>query len=163
MTLFANQEAIDHYLKALESAEKLPVDETAVQRLNIHLSLGQIYITTDKYDAAIEHLTKGQSLAESLQDSGAFVTVCRWRTRLHELRGEYEEAFKWIEKGLAQQVDTADVPQIMLLAGLIHIRQGQYEDALRYCHTVLELAQQQGEVTALARANKPVGHHFLKK
>ena len=162
MTLFANQEAIDHYLKALESAEKLPDAETAVQRLNIHLSLGQIFITTDQYDEAIIHLDKAETLVGKLNDSGAYVAVCRWRTRLHELRGEYEEAFKWIEKGLDKQVDTADVPQIMLLAGLIHIRQGQYEDALRYCHTVLELAEQQNEVTALARANNLLGITYLR-
>lgn len=162
MRLFANQEAIDHYLKALESAEKLPETETAVQRLNIHLSLGQIYITTDQYSEASEHLDQAELLAQQLDDGGAYVAVCRWRTRLHELKGEYDAAFRWIERGLSKELDTADVPQIMLLAGLIHIRQGQYEDALRYCHTVLELAEQQGEVTAVARANNLLGITFLR-
>ncbi|MEM7335429.1 MAG: adenylate/guanylate cyclase domain-containing protein [Chloroflexota bacterium] len=162
MTLFANEEAIAHYLKALDSAKKLPDSETAVQRLNIHLSLGQIYITTDQYDEATNHLELAENLVESLNDSSAYVAICRWRTRLHELRGEYDEAFKWIERGLTQQVETADVPQIMLLAGLIHIRQGNYEDALSYCHTVLDLAKQQNEVTALARANNLLGITYLR-
>lgn len=162
MNLYANNEAIDHYLKALESAEKLADEDTAVRRLNIHLALGQIYINMDQYDRALIHLDAAQSLADAKQDQGAFVAVCRWRTRLHELRGEYDEAFQWIERGLAVQVDTADVPQIMLLAGLIHIRQGEYDDALRYCHTVLELAQNQNEVTALARANNLLGITFLR-
>lgn len=162
MTLFANHEAIDHYLKALESAEKLPEAETAVQRLNIHLSLGQVYITTDQYDDAACHLDKALKLAEAMNDSGAVVAVCRWRTRLHELKGEYDTAFRWINRGLKNEVNTADVPQIMLLAGLIHIRQGRYDDALAYCRTVLELAEQQGEVTAVARANNLLGITFLR-
>lgn len=162
MTLFANQEAIDHYKKALESAHKLPEEDTAVQRLNIHLSLGQIYITTDQYEDATHHLDAAEGLVGQLDDSGAFVAVCRWRTRLHELRGEYEDAFTWIERGLAQNVNSSDVPQIMLLAGLIRIRQGRYEDALRYCHTVLELANKQDEVTAVARANNLLGITHLR-
>ena len=55
------------------------------------------------------------------------------------------------------QRNTAEYAQILLIAGLINIRQGQQDEALEQCRTALEIAQQLGEVTALARAYNLLG------
>ena len=162
--LSANQDAIDHFQKARHAATQLDGQDTAVAQQKIYLALSQLYIGTGQYDHALEHLPVAYELAENNQDAAGRTAVCRWRARLHELRGEYPEAFTWIEKGLADETqrNTAEYAQILLIAGLINIRQGQQDEALEHCRTALEIAQQLGEVTALARAYNLLGITSLR-
>jgi tetratricopeptide (TPR) repeat protein len=60
------------------------------------------------------------------------------------------------------QRNTAEYAQILLIAGLIYIRQGQQDEALEQCRTALEIAEQLGEVTALARAYNLLGITALR-
>ena len=157
--LSANQDAIGHFQKARHCAAQLDEFDTAVAQQKIHLALSQLYIGTGQYDQALEHLPIAYELAESNQDGAGKTAVCRWRARLHELKGEYPQAFTWIEKGLADETqrNTAEYAQILLIAGLINIRQGQQDEALEQCRSALEIAQKLGEVTALARAYNLLG------
>jgi class 3 adenylate cyclase/tetratricopeptide (TPR) repeat protein len=160
--LFANYEAVDHFERALHSAAQLT--NTFDERLSIHLALSQLFISTGQYDEANGHLVQAMSLAESQHNLVAKTAVCRWQVRLHELKGEYDKAFTWIEKGMANQsqAETADYAQILLLAGLINIRQGNYDDAINQCLTVLNIAEKLGEVTVLARAYNLLGITYLR-
>jgi class 3 adenylate cyclase/tetratricopeptide (TPR) repeat protein len=157
--LSANQDAIGHFLKARHCAVQLDGAATAIARQKIHLALSQLYVGTGQYDHALEHLPVAYELAESNHDAAGKTAVCRWRARLHELKGEYPQAFTWIEKGLDDETQrqTAEYAQILLIAGLIHIRQGQQDEALERCLTALEIAEHLGEVTALARAYNLLG------
>lgn len=162
--LSANQDAISHFQKARHAASQLSKPNTAVAQQKIHLALSQLYIGTGQYDLALEHLPVAFELAEENGDAAGKTAVCRWRARLYELRGEYSHAFTWIKKGLADETqrDTAEYAQILLIAGLIHIRQGQQDEALEQCRTALEIAQKLGEVTALARAYNLLGITSLR-
>lgn len=160
--LYANYEAVDHFEKALHCAAQLK--ETGARRLSIHLALSQLYISTGQYDDAQGHLVQADGLAQAQEDLAATTAVCRWRVRLHELRGEYNEAFVWVERGLANesQAETADYAQILLLAGLINIRRGNADAALTQCLTVLHIGEKLGEVTVLARAHNLLGITYLR-
>lgn len=163
-TLFANQEAIDHYRKALHAATMLPVQESSANLLAIHLVLGQLFIDTGAYDDAADQLTQAHQLALSLQDEATLTAICRWYARLYEVRGDYPQAFAWIDAGLAirSQSHTAENAQIRLLAGLIYIRQGNHEAALEQCRHVLQIGEQLGEVAVLARAHNLLGITYLR-
>ncbi len=160
--LFANNEAIDHFERALHSAAQMP--DTFRERLSIHLALSQLFISAGQYEEAHGHLMQAAELARLQQNVAAETAVCRWQVRLHELRGEYDEAYAWIEKGIANesQAETAEYAQILLLAGLINIRQGNYDDAINQCLTVLNIAEKLGEVTVLARAYNLLGITYLR-
>jgi tetratricopeptide (TPR) repeat protein len=158
--LFANHEAIDHFTKALHSAENLPEVETTSERQTLYAALGELLTTTGQYDRAQECLNQARELAASLGDVDAQARACRWRARLHELRSEYPPAFEWIEHGLAVLAgrETAEAAELRLIAGLIHSRQGENERALSQCQAALRIAESLGEVTVLARANNLLGH-----
>jgi class 3 adenylate cyclase/predicted ATPase len=162
-TLFANQEAIDHYRKALTSAQHLP-EMVAPQLLHIHLTLAQLYIDTGAYDKAEFHLQQAYLHHQPGGDEATLIAICRWYARLYEMRGDYTVAFEWIEKGLAiqSQAHTAENAQVRLLAGLIYIRQGDYEAALEQCRHVLQIAEQLGELTVLARVYNLLGITYLR-
>lgn len=163
-TLFANQEAIDHYRKALHAATMLPAQETPANLLAIHLVLGQLFIDTGAYDDAADQLAQAHQLAQTRHDEAVLIAICRWYARLYEVRGDYPQAFTWIDAGLAirSQSHTAENAQIRLLAGLIYIRQGNHEAALQQCRHVLQIAEQLGEVTVLARTYNLLGITYLR-
>lgn len=158
--LYANHEAMDHFEKALQSAENLPPAETIEQRQTIHAALGELLVAVSQYDRALEHLQAALAFAIEQADRDAQARACRWLARLHELRGEYPVAFEWIEKGLATLAgqQTTEAAELSLIAGLIHTRQGLYDQALDQSRNSLAIAQQLGEVAVLARAYNLLGH-----
>jgi class 3 adenylate cyclase/predicted ATPase len=162
--LFANQAAIEHYQKAMQSAEKLPMEETIEQRLSIFGVLGELLTTTGQYDQALLCLNSALQLAQERNESDTQARVCRWLARWYELRGEYVPAFAWIEQGLDSLGgrETAEAAQLLLNAALIHTHQGHYEQALKQARQALQLAERLDELTTQARANNVLGivaHH----
>jgi class 3 adenylate cyclase/predicted ATPase len=157
--LFANHEAVDHYKWALESAENLDSEETTAQRLEAHAALGELLTITSQYEEALEHLQQALALAVAREDRETQATVCRWLARLHEQRGEYPAALDWIQQGLEALggQETAEAAELLLIAGLIRTRQGEYDDALQRCQEGLRIAQELDEVSALARAYNLLG------
>jgi class 3 adenylate cyclase/predicted ATPase len=158
--LFANHEAIDHFSKALHCAGQLPPEDTAAQRLAIHTALGELLTTIGQYAPAQEHLNAARTLALEREDVNATAHGCRWLARLHELRGEYPAAIDWVWKGLRalEGRATADAAEMLITAGLIHTRQGDYDSALDMCQEALRIAQSLDEVAVLARAYNLLGH-----
>jgi predicted ATPase/class 3 adenylate cyclase len=157
--LFANHEAIDHFRKALESAENLGVDATAAQRLTIHMELGELLTLTSQYQAAHDHLDRSFSLATARGNRDAQAHICRWRARMHERLGEYPAALEQVAQGLEilDRAETTEAAELRLIAGLIHTRQGDYDQALDDCQEGLRIAHALDEVTALARAYTLLG------
>jgi predicted ATPase/class 3 adenylate cyclase len=140
--LFANHEGIEHFRKALRSAEYLPPNETAAQRQQIHAGLGQLLTSTGQYDAALEHLHAALALAGELGDSDAQARACRWISYVHELRSEFDLALEWIQRGLGALGDreTAATAELLAIAALISTRQGNYDRALEQCERCIGIA-----------------------
>ena len=157
---FANQGAIDHFEKALQSAEHLPLSETVRERQLVHGGLGELLTTTSRYETALEYLDEALSLAEERGDRDAQAFVCNQLARLYELRGEYPPAFDWIEKGLVALGgrETAEAAELLLRAGFINTRQGDYDQALDQSQRGLRIARGLGEIATLARAYNLMGH-----
>lgn len=167
--LFANQNAIDHFTKALQcAANLLPEDAnagTSAQRLATLVALGELLTTMGQYDRALEYLTQAYTLSETQNDPDVQARACRWLARLHELRGEYPPALEWIQHGLIalDGRETAEGAQMRLIAGLINVRQGNYEAAVEQCQQALQIAQTLHEITALARAYNLLGVVQLRR
>ncbi|MCB8922530.1 MAG: AAA family ATPase [Ardenticatenaceae bacterium] len=162
--LFANHEAIDHFTKALECTTHMPEQDTLHSRLVIQASLGELLVNTSRYEEAEKQLENAYALATNLRDQDTQAAVCRWMARSFELRGAYEQAFAWIARGLEslQQRQTPESAQLLLIAGLIHIRQGDYDQAIAQCRQALTIAEQLGEITARARAYNLLGITYLR-
>ena len=163
--LFANNEALDHFAKALQSAEALPELDTRADRLRIHLALGELSTVTAKYDRAAEHLAEALRLAADAVEGGARADAearaCRGLARLNELRGDYAAAFDWIERGLAalgpEAEKSAVAAQLHLTAGLIHARRGEREQAQARGLAASRIAQPLDELGVLASADLLLG------
>jgi tetratricopeptide (TPR) repeat protein len=158
--LYANQDAIGHFEKALESAENSDLDETAIHRQTIHTALGELLTVTSQFEQALIHLDQALSLTTARDDRENQAHICHWLAKLHERRGEYDSALEWIQQGLAalQGEETLEAAELLLVAGLVHTRQGNYDDALERCQDGLRISQELDELEALARAYNLLGH-----
>ena len=157
--LFANLQSMDHFRKALASAERLPPTETLAQRRLIHAELGELLIVLGQRDAAVEHLATSLQLAEALGDQEAQAHACRWLARAHETKGEYQPALEWIDRGLAILSDrlTPSSLEMRLIAGLIYSRQGDYRRASQQALACLLAAEELREPSIVARAHNLLG------
>lgn len=157
--LFANMQSMDHFRKALASAERLPPAETLSERQAIHAELGQLLLTIGQRDTAIQHLRSALEMAGELGDLEAQAAACRWLARAHELRGEYQPALEWIDQGLAFLGDrlTPSSLELRLLGGLIYSRQGEYRKASQQALASLLAAEELREPSIVARAHSLMG------
>ncbi len=161
---YANQEAIEHYQQALQSLSRLDLEGSIAQRQDVHTALAELQITIGQYDQAHEHLEHALNLSEQIHDRRGRVHVCRWMAQMHELTSEYDEALEWIQRGLhilnAQR--TPDAAELRLIAGLIHTRRGNYDEATAQFQNALQIAQYLDETAALARAHNGLGFIRLR-
>jgi len=157
--LFANQEALDHFQKALQSAGHLPPEETSAEQQLICAALGELLITTGQYEPALGYLERARALAVERGNAAEQARACRWLGKLYEVRGDYDPAFEWIQRTLdilAGQ-ETSEAAEALLIAGLINTRQGRFDRALEHCENALRIGQNLGEVTVLARSYNLMG------
>ncbi|MEZ4517038.1 MAG: tetratricopeptide repeat protein [Chloroflexota bacterium] len=158
--LFANLQSIDHYSKALTSAEHLLPEDTLTERQEIYAALGELQINTGQLEASTENLEMALRLAKDMQDADAEAEACRWIARGFEMRGEYDSALEWIDSGLGalgERLAPASL-EMRLLAGLINARQGNYRDARQQALASLLAASELGAVTIVARSHSLIGH-----
>jgi tetratricopeptide (TPR) repeat protein len=163
--LYANQQGVDFFQKALRSAEALPEAETIEARKQSHLALGELLVSTGKYEDAKRHLEAGIALAKAQGDREAEARGYRWLGRSHELRGEFPLALRWLEEGFTVLGDTASLEgaEIALIAGLINIRQGQFDTAQHYCERSLGIAQILNDAAVRARTYNLLGIDDLRR
>jgi class 3 adenylate cyclase/tetratricopeptide (TPR) repeat protein len=158
--LFANLQSIEHFRKALYSAERLPGEETQKQRREIHAGLGELLLTIGQHDEASEHLGAALALAHEDGDAEAEAYICRWIARSHEVRGQYQPALEWIDRGLALLGDqlTPSSVELRLIRGLILTRQGNYKRAREQALACLLVAEQLQNPSIIARSHNLLGN-----
>ncbi|MFW6182426.1 MAG: ATP-binding protein, partial [Chloroflexota bacterium] len=157
--LYANQQSIEFLQNALHSSRQLAEVDTDEQCKRIHLALGELYVMSGRHDDAQRHLQAALYLASHLHDPQAEAAAYRWQARSHEQRGDYAAALDYIEQGLAA-LDRQLSPlaaELDLLAGLIHARQGRFEQALALCRHSLEVSRQLDDVAIGARTYNLMG------
>lgn len=157
--LFANLQSIDHFRKALASAEQFPAEETLGRRQEIHANLGELLVNSGQNDAGQEHLLTAFALAGQTGDSEAQASACRWMAKAYEMRGQYEPALEWIDKGLTILGDrlTPSAIELRLISGLIFSRLGDNKRSEQQGLASLQAAEGLGQPRIVARAHNLLG------
>ena len=157
--LHATQQGIDFYQKALTSAQHSSGVDTVKERTQIHLALGELYVSTGQYDEVGEHLQKAIGLARTQQDHESEAQACRWYGRVYEQQGEYIQALVWLENGFSALGNSVSIEEaeLSLVAGLINVRQGNYAKALELCDRSLQVGMSLNDIAVLARTYNLLG------
>ncbi len=157
--LYANQQSIDYYQKALDSAQGLPDTQTAEERKHIHLALGELLITIGRYEPAHDHLEVALSLAQTQNDRETEARCYRWFGRSYERRSEFNAALAWLNQGIniLSGLTSPEEAEMSLIAGLINVRQGHYDIATQFCQRSLQVAQALDDIAVRARTYNLLG------
>jgi predicted ATPase/class 3 adenylate cyclase len=158
--LFANLQSIEHYRRALTSADHLPPQDTLSQRQQIHADLGELLLTIGQIDEGQEHLQTALALAQELGNMEAQAWICRWMARGYEQRGQYAPALDWINRGLTVLGDrlTPAALELRLIAGLIFTRQGEYQRASQQAIASMLAAEELSVPSIVARSHNLLGN-----
>jgi len=163
---YANEVAIAHLERALQAAAELdePFEE---KRLEAHETLGEVMTIVGRYDEALEHLGAARVLVveawpSSVERERRLADLFGKTAGAYEAKGEYKAAFSWLEKGLELPRIKGQIEEAQLYIGGARIfnRQGNNDQAARWCKRGLMTAQQVGGIEgqkALAWGNYLLG------
>jgi tetratricopeptide (TPR) repeat protein len=142
-----------HLRQAQQAAVHLPAADTRAEQLEITILLGEILAQLAQYEEATAELEAGLLLAEETNNDEGYVELCRWLARRWELAGQFDEAQQWIERGLTRLPEkNAAAAEIMITAGLIHVRRGQHEAAQQMGKEALAIGETLQDNNLRARA-----------
>lgn len=131
--LYAHQEAIQHWQRALELADD------ATQKASLHHQIGRSWVTLGDWEQAERMYQAGLALVRE-QSNPIRAQLQAAYGLLLEYKGEYAAALTQEEPALAYFQSINDRPQIARTLGLIallHWRQARYDESLHTCQQAL--------------------------
>jgi class 3 adenylate cyclase/predicted ATPase len=157
---YANEQAVASFKRALKLSEALPPAETLAARLDVLLSLGELLVSTGRYQADDTYLEQALELAKQAGDKAAQAQACRWLARFSEMHSDYNTSLEWVGRGLKAlgNLATLDTCNLLAHAGLVHSRLGNPEAAQANAELCLKIALSLGEARTLGRAYNLLGH-----
>jgi class 3 adenylate cyclase/tetratricopeptide (TPR) repeat protein len=152
--IFANVEARDFYLYALDSARALPtqfdpeVAELAEELGDVRMRLGELRDAEQAYRTSRRHLEGEPGSQAKLLLKEALVS---------DAEGRFSQALRTLSRGmkLAEETNgTALAVRAQIAANYAGIKwaQGRTGEAVRWCHSALELGAAAGDLDAKAHA-----------
>jgi class 3 adenylate cyclase/tetratricopeptide (TPR) repeat protein len=154
-------------LSAVEGSEVAPMaSQSLISNLQSHLvetqeRLGVIHALIGEYDAALTHYQAALERQRGQPDAplDGLVRLHHHIARVYEKRADFEQAFAWVERGLALagNAQSVELVRCLLLGAGLHQRQGRYTQALEWAERALLTAQNLHSVREQAAAYKLLG------
>ncbi|KPL05788.1 hypothetical protein AMJ71_10985 [candidate division TA06 bacterium SM1_40] len=149
--LFGNAEAIEHFDRGVEVADKHPTQlpERDPERMKLAMLKGRAAVKAliGDYDGAREDYEAMGRLAERLQDQHELAIALSGLGTTHRAKGEFEVALSYQEKALEIQRRIGDeegTARSLYLIGVVHYSHDDYEIALRYHEEALAIQRRCG-------------------
>jgi class 3 adenylate cyclase/tetratricopeptide (TPR) repeat protein len=153
--VFANREAIHHYLRALRLAKETKLKPSF--RRTLHEGLADVYSLSARYSSALEHYeAAGRYARKPLYRA----TLLRKRGSVNEKSGIYDAAvfcFEEALKELKQEMDAAEAARVFTGLGRVYYRRGEFDSAIELSNLALELMEEQKDEWGIAQACNNLG------
>lgn len=184
--LFANEEAIEYYRRALSVVDKGDVaDPTAA--VNANVSLADVRELMGNHDEAVQHYARALEASLGRRRSGSrrrplgrrlkpyhllagvssaaaptrrgISDICRKIGVAYERRSDYDLALEWLHHGLQllPPRSTGERSRACVAMASLLFRRGLYSDAAWWCRRGLRCARVAGEMGELAHAHSLLG------
>ncbi|GAB4425326.1 MAG: adenylate/guanylate cyclase domain-containing protein [Chloroflexi bacterium OHK40] len=161
---FANRDALALYATALEIAGHLRDGPGApwveAQVAVVHEQSGELRLLLGELDDAEAHFR--QALSRATPASESWLRLHRLLASVEERRSRYDEAFGWLQPGMARATATmrGEMARCYLLGAGIYFRQGDYLRATEWARMGLTLAEQIASLADQAAALKLIGNLY---
>ncbi len=160
--IYANEDALHHYSLVLGTAARLP-DSDAL-KITAYERMGDVQHITGQYAEAFQSYEQARAillpqLDQSEENQRRFADLCRKAGYIHgEHLGEYTAALQWVERGLRilRGEECIETARLYIVGAVVFQREGQWQDAVRWCRHSLEIAEQ----LPATEARKAVAHAY---
>jgi CHAT domain-containing protein len=129
-------------------------------------NLGACYFATFRYGEAIRAFLEARAIAVAIHDWASLGALNTNISGIYLEMGDLDAAVLAAQQGAevsARQGFPAERSKALLQLGLLRARQGRMEDASTLVADSIRLADQQGDLPAVARAWDRMGDEFLKQ
>ena len=152
---YFNQEAFDHYVKALSFVD----DEETL--LKIYRDLGYLTLVFGRYEGSLEYLEKALDVASDRDDKSE---IYGQMAMVYEEKGDYQESLRIGKIGLSMAGENS-ISRCHLLKsiGWALLRMGDYDGSISNFKDELELANKLGSKAENAQAFHDIGTVYLRK
>jgi len=157
--------ALEHYLNALELAEKINEPDEVLTMYNY---IANTYSTMSNYHQAEAYLLRAENLSLALNDSIALAEVRQRLCSVYVEKEDYSTALKYGEESLHVLSASPEVPVIKLMLAnqnltdvWLHIP--DYDKALEYALKTVDYARQLNISSFLATALYMLSNCYLKQ
>ena len=154
--VYANDDAIRHYARALRTLADGPTD--GGQAEGVRERLADVLALTGKWAEALAHYETGRQTLEKVADHEGIARLCRKLGALHWEAGDRERAKACFESGLEQLGDDGNPierAQLFQEFGRLAFRAGDNEQAIAWAERSLaEAARQDGDALDPERARE---------
>ena len=142
--IYANEDAIHRYQKALEVAQHVP-DSLSAQ-LIADEGLGDTYQLVGRYDESLESYARARAILDEMPFSSDVqrhrADLCRRTAHVCECKSEYTIAQEWLDRGLdALGEDACDLEAARLytVRAAVYHRQGNNQEAIQWCERAFQV------------------------
>ncbi len=146
------EDALEYYHKGLDLTE-----DTKIKAV-MHRKLGNVFMITGEYDRSIQECDTGIELLE--ENDPEVVRLNRVKGRTYMRKGDYDDAIKLFEEGLALAElsgDDGEVAEISHNLGTVEWYRGNYGKALEYLEDALEIRKKLDDHRGVARTATNIG------
>ena len=142
--LYANDEAEQHYSRALSLVEKLPVEEQTAKRLTIYQKRGGVNLALSRFNQAVDDFTFMHDQARTMNKPAlesaalnALTLTLFYSHRLSEMADRAEEALEVAERAGSEALRV----ETMQLIGLKYLCYGELAEAKSMLDEVIRIAR----------------------
>jgi hypothetical protein len=142
--LYANDEAEQHYTRALSLVEKLALEEHTAKKLILYQKRGGVNLALSRFDQAAEDFTRMRDGAQALEKTdlesaalNALTLTLFYAHRLDEMAARADEALQVAERAGSEALRV----ETMQLLGLKHLCYGELAEAKSTLDDVVRIAR----------------------
>jgi len=157
--VYANEDAIHRYHKALEVAQHLP--DSLSEQLIAYEGLGDTFELAGRYDESLESYAQAHALLDEMAPSPDVqrcrVALCQRTAHVYECKSEYATAQKWLDRGLdalGKGMYDLEAARLYTVRAAVYHRQGNNQEAVQWCERAIQVASEvEGEEGARETAH----------
>ena len=174
--MFAPEESIHSYNRALEALKQLPVEKPFDSSL-VFEKCGDVLRKSGAYEKAIEYYDKALAAWHGVgpEENPEYVpwaittesrnsNLCRKISISHEQASKYDEAYAWINRAVEYLPENSEktAPRVYAAKSGILRRKGAFEDSIEWGKRATAIAEKSGNVRDIAYAHNILANTFIE-
>ncbi len=163
---FAIENAIEHFQNAMESLNKIELDDPEEKEIELLKQIGNLSFDVGDWDTATSVFNELLEISQNRENRKMESECLRMIAYILREIQEYSEAEKYYEKSLSISNEIGDLVGIADSnkgLGYIHWREGMFEESIEHYETAIEVAEKADEKSTLSLIYLDMGSTYAHR